>query len=200
MRRIYVLAGAALALGCTDAPSSSTAPTLAGVVVSGDAHATRQGFGTGHGEKRLILTRLTGDEEVPARPTDAHGQSHVRLSKDGESMDFVLVANNISNVFQAHIHVGPKGENGPIVVWLYPNLTGPALGPPAAGPHNGLLAQGTFNASHVIGMTWEAFLTAVEEGRAYVNVHTNDFVAPPNTGPGDFQGGEIRGQLDKNGH
>jgi hypothetical protein len=26
-------------------------------------------------------------------------------------------------------------------------------------------------------------------------VHTNDGVAPTNTGPGDFPGGEIRGQI-----
>jgi hypothetical protein len=26
-------------------------------------------------------------------------------------------------------------------------------------------------------------------------VHTNDGVAPPDTGPGDFPGGEIRGQI-----
>jgi hypothetical protein len=36
---------------------------------------------------------------------------------------------------------------------------------------------------------------AIEAGDAYVNVHTNDGVAPTNTGPGDFPGGEIRGQL-----
>jgi hypothetical protein len=32
-------------------------------------------------------------------------------------------------------------------------------------------------------------------GAAYVNVHTSDGVEPPNTGPGDFPGGEIRGQV-----
>jgi hypothetical protein len=37
-------------------------------------------------------------------------------------------------------------------------------------------------------------VAAVESGNAYVNVHTNDGVEPPNTGPGDFPGGEIRGQ------
>ena len=47
-------------------------------------------------EKRLILTMLTGDEEVPPRLTDAHGQAHVRLSKDGQSMDYVLVANRFA--------------------------------------------------------------------------------------------------------
>jgi len=36
---------------------------------------------------------------------------------------------------------------------------------------------------------------AVTAGTAYVNVHTSDGVAPPDTGPGDFPGGEIRGQL-----
>jgi hypothetical protein len=31
-------------------------------------------------------------------------------------------------------------------------------------------------------------------------VHTNDGVDGPNTGPGDFPGGEIRGQLDDRRH
>lgn len=37
-------------------------------------------------------------------------------------------------------------------------------------------------------------VTALESGNTYVNAHTNDGVAPPDTGPGDFPGGEIRGQ------
>ena len=199
MRRIYALAGAVLALGCTDSPSTTTAPKLSGAVVNG-AQADRQGFGSDHGEKRLVLTMLTGDEEVPPRATSAHGQAHVRLSKDGQSMDYVLVANDISNVFMAHIHIGAFGVNGPVRVWLYPS-TSPGGLTTATGPHSGLLAQGTFNASNLQGgITWDAFVAAVAAGNAYVNVHTDDFVAPTNTGPGDFPGGEIRGQLDKNGH
>lgn len=199
MRRIYALAGAVLVVGCTDSPSTTTAPKLSGAVVTGAARADRQGFGNDHGEHRLILTLLTGDEEVPARATSAHGQAHVRLSQDGQSMDYVLVANNITNAFMAHIHVGAKGANGPVRVWLYPS-TSPGGLTSATGLHNGLLAQGTFNASHLQGITWDAFLAAIASGNAYVNVHTSDFVDPANTGPGDFPGGEIRGQLDKNGH
>jgi hypothetical protein len=37
-------------------------------------------------------------------------------------------------------------------------------------------------------------------GNAYVNVHTNDGIAPTNTGPGDFPGGEMRGQVEHRGH
>jgi hypothetical protein len=32
-------------------------------------------------------------------------------------------------------------------------------------------------------------------GKAYVNLHTNDGVAPTDTGPGDFPGGEIRADI-----
>jgi hypothetical protein len=38
-------------------------------------------------------------------------------------------------------------------------------------------------------------LERIREGNAYVNVHTNDGVAPTNQGPGDFPGGEVRGQF-----
>jgi hypothetical protein len=40
-----------------------------------------------------------------------------------------------------------------------------------------------------------AVSTGIDSGNAYVNVHTNDGVARPNTGPGAFPGGEIRGQI-----
>ena len=45
-----------------------------------------------------------------------------------------------------------------------------------------------------------AVLAAMGSGATYVNVHTNDGVAPPNTGPGDFPGGEIRGQIRAGGN
>jgi hypothetical protein len=40
-------------------------------------------------------------------------------------------------------------------------------------------------------------LTEVRLGNTYVNVHTNDGVAPIDTGPGDFPGGEVRGQIER---
>ena len=42
----------------------------------------------------------------------------------------------------------------------------------------------------------DELIAAMMSGVTYVNVHTSDGVDPPNTGPGDFPGGEIRGQLD----
>ncbi|HZB03132.1 MAG TPA: CHRD domain-containing protein, partial [Actinomycetota bacterium] len=99
---------------------------------------------------------------------------------------------NIDNVFAAHIHCGAAGEAGPVGVTLF-------TGPVAGGRFSGVLAEGTLTApdpGNACGWTsLSQVLAAMEAGTAYVNVHTNDGVAPPNTGPGDFPGGEIRGQI-----
>ena len=180
--------------------------------MTGGASHDRQGFGDDHGEKRLILTKLSADEEpliTNVTPnitvtSPGHGTAHVRLAKDGESMDFVLVVNNVTNIVQAHIHMAAKGVNGPIVVWLYPSVTATTALTGPTGEHHGLLAQGTFTAANLrgplAGQPLSALVAAIAAGNTYVNVHTNDGVAPNNTGPGDFSGGELRGQLDRNGH
>ena len=64
-----------------------------------------------------------------------------------------------------------------------------------------MLAVGTFSPTGVICPASAVghdmpLLDAIRAGLTYVNVHTNDGVAPANTGPGDFPGGEIRGQLE----
>ncbi len=63
-----------------------------------------------------------------------------------------------------------------------------------------MLAHGTFTAANLIGpLTGHPLsdlIAALSTGGAYANVHTNDGVAPTNSGPGDFPGGEIRGQID----
>jgi hypothetical protein len=141
-------------------------------------------------------THLNGAGEVPVRDTKAQGQANFKLSKDGGQLHYKLIVANIENVLQAHIHLAPAGENGPIVAWLYPPAP-PAI--PIPGRTNGVLAEGTITAANLMGplagQPLTALLDAIEAGGTYVNVHTNDLVDPPNTGPGDFPGGEIRGQL-----
>jgi CHRD domain-containing protein len=149
-------------------------------------------------EEREFETELSGGEEVPMRSTDAEGEAEFELSEDGMSLRYELKVEDISNVFMAHIHQGPFGENGPIVVWLYPS-TAPTPGPTGGGPIEGEIATGVITAADFVGplagQPFQALIDAIEAGNAYVNVHTNDGVDPANTGPGDFPGGEIRGQL-----
>jgi hypothetical protein len=145
---------------------------------------------------RNFGTHLSGDNEVPVRVTNAQGEARFKLDKDGQSLHFKLNIANIENVFQAHLHLGPADDTGPIVVWLYPRQPPAQLLP---GRTQGILAEGKITAADLVGplagQPLSALLDAIEAGQVYVNVHTNDFVDPPNTGPGDFPGGEIRGQL-----
>lgn len=137
--------------------------------------------------------KLLGTEENPPHITPAHGRAVFHVAADEQSVDYMLVVNEISNVRQSHIHVGQPGTNGPIVVFLY----GPV--PAGGGPIDGMIARGTFTAADMIGPLaghpFSELLADMRSGNAYVNVHTDDGIPPANTGPGDFPGGEIRGRL-----
>ena len=139
-----------------------------------------------------FVATLSGDQEVPPRDTQAVGVATFKLREDGTALAFKVNVANIDNVAAAHIHCGAVGVNGPVGVTLF-------MGAPAGGAVNGTLAKGTItapDAGNACGWTdLAAVLAAMASGDTYVNVHTNDGVAPPNTGPGDFPGGEIRGQI-----
>lgn len=141
-----------------------------------------------------FVAHLSGEHEVPRRMTDASGVATFELSEDGTALNYTVNVADIENVFAAHIHCGPKKVNGPVGVTLF-------SGPVGAGPISGTLAQGTITVPDPgNGCGWAnvaAVVAAITSNNAYVNIHTNDGVAPPNTGPGDFPGGELRGQLLK---
>lgn len=142
---------------------------------------------------RNFIATLSGDAERPVpRDTNARGVAHFKLSKDGTQLEYKLIVANIDNVFAAHIHCGSEEEAGPVGVTLY-------MGAPGGGSFDGVLAEGTITAPDAGNSCgWidlDDVVAAMLSGDAYVNVHTNDGVAPPNTGPGDFPGGEIRGQI-----
>lgn len=146
------------------------------------------------GEGDAFTANLSGENEVPVRETDADGHAIIVVDEDATVLHYAVTAFDISNVFMAHIHCGAAGANGPIGVTLY------GVGPTGQGPRSGILViamKTSPDAGNACG--WEDIAdvrAAMETGDTYVNVHTNDGVDPANTGPGDFPGGEIRGQLE----
>jgi len=140
-----------------------------------------------------FVAALSGGNEVPQRDTNATGVATFKLSKDGTELSYRLIVANIENVIAAHIHMGKAGVNAPVVAFLY----GPA--PVGGGRMDGVLAEGTIIEANLVGPLaghpFSDLIAAIESGNAYVNVHTNDGVGSTNTGPGDFPGGEIRGQV-----
>ena len=136
--------------------------------------------------------QLGGGQEVPPRTTGATGQATFQL-KDETQLDFTLNIVNVPNLVAVHIHCAQAGENGPIGATLYGPLT------PGGGSVDTFSAQGTIAAPDAgNGCGWADLAVMVEamrSGNTYVNVHSDDGVDPADTGPGDFPGGEIRGQI-----
>jgi hypothetical protein len=134
---------------------------------------------------RNFRAHLTGGEEVPPAETRAQGQAVFQLSNDGLGLRYKLVVANIANVTMAHIHLAPPGVNGPVVLWLYPSAPPPVL---IEGRFNGVLAEGTVTAANLIGLLagqdLSALIQEIEDGNAYVNVHTSQYPS-----------GEVRGQI-----
>lgn len=143
-----------------------------------------------------FMATLSGSEHVPeAIKTDATGELKLVVSADGRKVRYELTVKDLSNIAAADVHLGPAGANGPLVVRLFP-VRGAS---PKKGPFSGVLAEGTFDASALIGplagADLEELLEQVRTGNAYINVHTSDGLDPPNSGPGDYRLGEIRGQI-----
>jgi hypothetical protein len=100
---------------------------------------------------------------------------------------------NIANVTMAHFHMGAMGVEGPVVAWLYPNVTATMplnMSSAQAGKiMNGKLVEGNVTAANLVGplqnATLGTLLNEMVNGSIYVNVHTTQ-----------NPGGEIRGQVD----
>src|SRR3989442_9476611 len=140
-----------------------------------------------------FVAHLTGASEVPSHETPAVGEVKFQLSPDGTRLEYRLISSNIHNVIASHIHLAPAGVNGPITVFLFGTV------PPGGGRTDGVLPHGTITVDDLTGPLaghpFSDLIAAMSAGGAYVNVHTNDGVDGTNTGPGDFPGGEIRGQI-----
>jgi len=139
---------------------------------------------------------LTGLEEVPVVIINAAGQFRAAIASDESSIEYELSYEGISNVTQAHIHIGQPNVNGGIVLFFCTNLgNGPAgtqACPPAPATITGLLQASDVQAQttqDVPAGDLAGVIAAIRSGLAYVNVHSQ-------TSPG----GAIRGQFSGGGH
>ncbi len=118
---------------------------------------------------------LGGDQEVPPAPTVASGFASLEYDPAARLFDLVVGVDGIAlgEIMSAHIHAGPRGSNGPVVIDLL------ALGS-FADASDGLSIL-LLDDVPIGGMMGEDLLRS---SGLYVNVHSTSF---PN--------GELRGQI-----
>lgn len=124
---------------------------------------------------------LRGSEEVPPVRTNATGSARFRLSDDGQRLFYRLVVNNLRNFTQAHIHIGARGVNGDIVVFLFSTVLH------AISVNRGVVT-GVIRRRDLVGplagRPLSDLVNLMKNGRTYVNAHTTQNLE-----------GEIRGQI-----
>jgi hypothetical protein len=124
-----------------------------------------------------IPVNLSGNDEVPPVQTEATGVAEFKQAGT-EYRAYSVKATNIQGVTAGQIHLGAKGENGPVVFTLFIYDT----------PMNQVLETGTITADKLEGPMAGKQLSDLASvgvnGMLYVNIHT---VQNPN--------GEIRGQI-----
>jgi len=120
-----------------------------------------------------FIALLSGANEPTPIATAAQGFATFTL-EGTNSLIYRITLSNIDSATRAHIHAGPAGVNGGIMVTLFD-----APSAPTALDFSGTLIEDTVDVV-------DSVLTRMRGGTAYVNVHTRV-----------NGGGEIRGQVFK---
>lgn len=147
------------------------------------------------GAEERLKASLRGFQEVPAISTTGHGEFRAKISDDETSIEFVLTYSDLEGITSpataplfAHIHLGQRGVNGGVSIFLCGGGGKPACPPQPA------MVTGTLDASGVVGPVGQGIaagefaelLHAIRSGVTYANVHTTR-----------WPGGEIRGQIKR---
>jgi Cu/Zn superoxide dismutase len=139
---------------------------------------------------KQFSARLTGNNEVPSVNTDATGRIRLVANSPQDALDYQLSLSNLNGaVTGAHIHRGSAGTNGPIVANL--NIAGASAASASAGGRSATTSTstgGTITSADLkgplSGKQISDLIRLIDDGKAYVNVHTDQ-----------NPDGEIRGQL-----
>jgi hypothetical protein len=126
-----------------------------------------------------ISTLNAANERNPANTSTATGTATYVLT--GNTLSYTVVVSGLTGpATLSHIHVGPGGVSGGVIV-----------GYVTAAVASGTVTSGTIDLTQMINVgtssvTGDSLKVLLNNGNAYTNVHTST-----------FPGGEIRGQIVK---
>jgi len=201
-----------IAQACPDAAGGSISGTLAAgdiqlagmtmaqavdALLSGrtyiNAHTADNMPGEARGQVGLakLAADLNSAQEVPAvtTPSTATGAAMVTLngSQTAIAYSVTLTGPFTGPPTAAHIHLGPRGESGDVLLFLCANMPPMGLTVQMCPAADGSTITGSLTEADIQGamLTMDDVVDALLSNGLYINVHT---VANPS--------GEIRGQID----
>ena len=142
--------------------------------------------GEGGGAVLQFGTALSGAEEVPPVETSATGEFSL-TTMDAGTWLYTLSYSALEggDPSAAHIHIGPPGVNGPVVIFLCGGAGKPAC--PSAGSVSGTITAADVMPLPDLGVAAgdiNRVLSEMRAGNTYANVHN-----------AQNPGGQIRGQI-----
>ena len=115
-----------------------------------------------------LQVRMTGAEEVPPVNTSASGSGTITIGED-RSVSGSFKLQNAAQILVAHMHVGPAGQTGPVIIPFQKTADNEWVVPPGA-------------------KLTDSQYQSYKAGGLYVNFHS-----------AKYKGGEIRSQLRPGG-
>ncbi len=132
---------------------------------------------------RSFEARMTGEQENPPVETTGHGLFTAVLNEEETALSFTvnIFDFDLSTIFAAHIHVGPIGVNGPVILFLFDS----SKEGPWVNPRTGTLTATNLLPKPAFGIDdFADVVDGLRSGRLYANAHS--FA---------HGGGEVRGQI-----
>jgi hypothetical protein len=169
----------------------------AGVAASGTVTATDR-----FRIKNHLAARLVPSQEVPVvSAPGAKGTFKAVIDEANQTISYELSYEGLEGVVsQAHIHIGQRGVNGGVTVFLCgnaPTVPPAAFPQPPACPASPATVTGVITPAMMIGPAGQGiaaatattndfaeFVDLLRDGLTYANVHSSK-----------FPGGEVRGQV-----
>jgi hypothetical protein len=123
---------------------------------------------------------LTGAQEVPPNQSNGFGVGSISINTANWSYlgSITVTGISLANLTMYHVHYGPVGVNGPIIIDIVGNEVH------RTGDANGFTVSFAGTVGTSAGMTPQQKLDHMRASNTYFNVHTLQ-----------FPGGEIRGQI-----
>jgi CHRD domain-containing protein len=133
-------------------------------------------------EGNIIITFLSGKDEVPPNDSNANAWAKFQSVSNGSQIAYWVSISGLQNITGAHLHDGIKGQNGDIVAVLSGNKSADAEGNATISLTGNITKndlQGPLKGKEISDL-----ISQMRNASIYVNVQTDE-----------FKDGAIRGQI-----